>query len=29
MSDKYGVEWQFCKKSETGKRIIEILEGIK
>lgn len=29
MSDKYGVEWQFCKKSETGKRIIEILEEIK
>jgi len=27
MSDKYKVEWQFCNKSETGKRIIEILGG--
>lgn len=25
MSEKYGVEFQFCQKSETGKRIIEIL----
>lgn len=24
---KYGVEFQFCDKSDTGKRIIEILEG--
>ena len=28
MSDKYGVEWKFCQKTETGKRIIEILEGV-
>ena len=27
MTDKYGVSWQFCDKSQTGKRIIEILEG--
>ena len=27
MTDKYGVEWQFCDKSETGKRIVEILGG--
>ena len=25
MENKYGVEWQFCDKSETGKRIVEIL----
>lgn len=25
MSEKYGVEWQFCKKSECGKRIAELL----
>lgn len=24
---KYGVEWQFCQKSQTGKRIIEILSA--
>jgi ERCC4-type nuclease len=24
---KYGVEWQFCTKAQTGKRIIEILKG--
>lgn len=28
LSERYGVEWQFCQKRETGKRIIEILEGI-
>jgi hypothetical protein len=27
MSQKYGVEWQFCRKSETGFRICEILMG--
>lgn len=27
MSQKYGVEWQFCRKSETGFRICEILTG--
>lgn len=25
--DKYDVEFQFCEKKETGKRIIEILSG--
>ena len=28
LSDRYGVEWKFCTKSETGKRIIEILKGL-
>lgn len=28
MSDKYGVEWEFCTKAETGKRIIDILKGL-
>lgn len=27
MGMKYGVEFQFCKPTETGARIIEILEG--
>lgn len=27
MSNKYGVEFLFCTKQETGKRIIEILSG--
>jgi len=27
MELKYGIEWQFCGKQQTGKRIIEILEG--
>lgn len=27
MTEKYGVEWQFCRKSETGLRICEILMG--
>lgn len=22
----YGIEWQFCKKNETGKKILELLE---
>lgn len=22
---KYGIEWQFCKKADTGRRIMEIL----
>ena len=26
MAERYGIEWQFCNKSETGKRIIEILK---
>lgn len=25
MSDKYGFEWQFCKKEDCGKRIVELL----
>lgn len=25
LSERYGVEWEFCTKAETGKRIIEIL----
>ena len=27
MSERYGVEWAFCDKRQTGRRIIEILEG--
>lgn len=27
MEGFYGIEWQFCDKRVTGKRIIEILEG--
>ena len=27
MEKKYGCEFQFCEKSETGRRIIEILGG--
>lgn len=27
MTMNYGVEWQFCNKSQTGKRIVEILGG--
>ena len=27
MELRYGIEWQFCGKRSTGKRIIEILEG--
>ena len=27
MSQKYGVEWQFTKKEDCGKRIIELLGG--
>ena len=27
MAAKYGIEWQFCVKSQTGKRIVEILSG--
>ena len=25
MRERYGVQWQFCPKAETGKRILEIL----
>ena len=27
MESYYGIEWQFCNKQSTGKRIIQILEG--
>ena len=27
MELRYGIEWQFCGKAQTGKRIIEILEA--
>ena len=27
MEGYYGIEWQFCGKAQTGKRIIEILEA--
>ena len=27
MELKYGVKFEFCKKSESGKRVIELLEG--
>lgn len=25
LSKRYGVQWQFCRKEDTGKRILEIL----
>ena len=27
MSEKYPVEWRFCRKADAGKKIIEILGG--
>lgn len=27
MSEKYGIQWEFCCKNDTGKRIIELLTG--
>lgn len=27
MRDRYGVEWRFCKKSDCGKTIVELLGG--
>lgn len=27
ISEKYGVTWLFCKKSDCGRRIVDILEG--
>jgi hypothetical protein len=27
MADYYGIEWRFCNKQSTGKKIIEILGG--
>lgn len=29
MEKKYGVKFQFCKKDEVGKRIVELLGGTK
>lgn len=26
---KYGVRWEFCDKAQTGRRIIEILSGVR
>ena len=26
MSERYGVEWRFCDKRQTGKKILEILQ---
>lgn len=28
LSDRYSVEWQFCTKKDTGKRIIDILNSL-
>ena len=27
MTEKYGVEWRFCKREDTGGTIVEILKG--
>ena len=27
ISQKYGADWQFCKKEDCGKRIVELLGG--
>lgn len=27
MSERYGVKWEFCKKTECGKKIVELLQG--
>lgn len=27
MAERYGIQWEFCCKNETGKRIIELLGG--
>lgn len=29
MSERYGFEWQFCKKADCGERIVELLSGGK
>lgn len=29
LSERYGVEWEFCQKKDTGRRIIEILRDIE
>lgn len=27
MSERYGVDWEFCSKFDTGRRIVELLGG--
>lgn len=27
MSERYGIQWEFCCKNDTGKRIIELLQA--
>lgn len=27
MAERYGIQWEFCCKNDTGKRIIELLGG--
>lgn len=27
MSERYGIQWEFCDKAHTGQRIVELLEG--
>ncbi len=27
IQDKYGIEWEFCKKEKCGERIVELLGG--
>lgn len=27
LSRRYGAEWQFCDKSDTGRRVVELLNG--
>jgi len=27
MSERYGVEWRFCEKKDTGREIVNILRG--
>ena len=27
MGEKYGVRFEFCKKADTGRRILELLGG--
>lgn len=27
MEERYGIQWLFCNKKDTGKRIIELLDG--
>ncbi len=27
MTERYGIQWEFCRKADTGKRIIELLQS--